>query len=124
VLEVDQQTYNFAVDAGDQEKIKFTLFNADGTPFVGGSGTIAFIAKRSLDDTLGEAVISITSNIQTNQWDLTNWDTGIAILELLPANTSALAGERLQYVARVLDSSSKPHTPRRGLMTIRKNPGI
>lgn len=123
MLEIDQQTFDFEIDAGDQERIKFSLFNADGTPYNGGTGIISFIAKRSLDDAIGAAVINVVSNVGA-QWDMTNWTTGIAIFELLPANTNTLGGERLYYVARVIDSSSKPHTPRRGQMTIRKNPGI
>ena len=124
MLEIDQQTFDFGIDAGDQEKIKFSLFNADGTPYNGGSGIIAFIAKRDLDDAIGAAVINIVSNVQVAQWDMSNWTTGIAILTFLPANTNTLGGQLLKYVARVIDSSGTPHTPRRGQMTIRKNPGI
>ena len=122
MLIIDPQTYETIIDAGDQEKILFTLTNSDGTPFNGTGATFELTAKHSLDDAIAAAAFRITSSGQPTQFDLTNVATGIVIIELLPANTSGLGGKRLILGLRVTGGDAKPHTPRVASLIVRKNP--
>lgn len=122
MLIIDPQTYETTMDAGDQEKIQFTLTNSDGTPFNGTGATFELTAKNSLDDAIGAAAFRITSSGQASQFDLTNVATGVITIELIPANTSGLGGKRLILGLRVTDSATKPHTPRVASLIVRKNP--
>lgn len=119
MLTVDPQTFDLGIDAGDQEKLQFTLTKSDGTAFDGTGCVFTFLAKQSLED--ASPVISISSVSQSAQWDLTQVNLGIVVLEFLPANTSTLGGAKLHYGLKVLDSVAKPHTPRQALFTVRKN---
>jgi hypothetical protein len=122
VLIIDPQTYEVTMDAGDQERIQFTLTNSDGTAFNGTGATFELTAKHSLDDAIGAAAFRITSSGQPSQYDLALVSVGIIIIELLPANTSGLGGKRLTLGLRVTDSATKPHTPRVSSLIVRKNP--
>ena len=53
MLIIDPQTYETIIDAGDQERIQFTLTNSDGTAFNGTGATFELTAKNSLDDRPG-----------------------------------------------------------------------
>lgn len=119
MLTVDPQTYDVGIDAGDQEKLQFTLTKSDGTPYDGSGAVFTFLAKQSLED--ASPVISISSVSQPAQWDVSQVSVGIVVLEFVPANTNALGGSKLHYGLKVLDGTSKPHTPRQGLFTVRKN---
>jgi len=121
---VDQQTFEITVDAGDQDKVKFTLTNSDGTPFNATGATFEFTAKASLEDALGSAALRITSAANPSQFDLSQAATGIIVVELFPANTSALGGRRYYYGLKMTEASGKVHTPRVAQLVVRKNPTL
>lgn len=125
MLIVDQQTYQITIDAGDQEKVRFTLTNSDGTPHNGTGASFEFTAKENLDTVIGSAEIRITTALNPSQFDLAQIASGILDLEFLPANTSGLGGKQVTYGLREVDSLGKPHTPRGPTaMIVRKNPTI
>lgn len=122
MLLVDPQTYDVILDENDQEKLQFTLTNADGSVFNANGSVATFIAKRSLDDNISAAVMNISSAVQVTQWDFTQAASGIIVLEFTGANTAGHGGETLLYGLKLVDGTAKVHTPRRGRMIIRKNP--
>jgi hypothetical protein len=121
---VDQQTFEITVDAGDQDKVKFTLTNSDGTPFNATGATFEFTAKSSLDVALASAELRLTSAANPSQFDLSGAATGIVVVEFTAANTSALGGRRYYYGLKMTEGSGKVHTPRVAFLIVRKNPTL
>jgi hypothetical protein len=121
VLTVDPKTYQIVVDSGNQEKIQFTITNADGTPYNGTGATFQFVVKDSLDDLIANAKVNINSTTNAAQFDVTNAATGIVVVELLPGNTNTLGGKVYHYGFGVTDAAARPHLPRRGLIEVRKS---
>jgi len=124
MLLVDPQTYDMTIEAGDQEKIKFTLTDSTGAAYNATSCAFSFVAKASLDDAIGAALINVSTGANPTQWDLALASTGIIVLTFLPANTNLLGGRRLVYGLKMTDALSAPHTPRVATMVVRKNPVV
>ncbi len=121
-IDVDPQTNDVGIDAGDQESLTFTFTNTDGSPWDGTGATLEFIVKSTPDDPLSSARLKITTVLNPAQWNLSQIALGIAGMEFLPENTSGLAGDRYYYGVKATGTDLKPHTPISAFFEVRKNP--
>ena len=123
MLVVDTQTQDILIDAGCQEKVRFTLTNSDGTPYNGTGSVVSFVVKESRDDLLTAAKINVDSTANPGQFDLSQISVGIVDVEFLPSNTSTLGGKTYHYGFGVVDAAAKPHEPRSAFFTVRRRVG-
>mgnify|MGYP001564060581 CR=1 FL=1 len=117
-LTVDSNNYRIDASRGDDHKIRFTVKNSSGVAYDVSANSFKFTVKTSRDDAITDAKFQKLSPA-ANGIDLTSAATGIVDVNLVPADTSALAGQ--YFYDLEMTESSKVYTLRAGLFYVVKD---
>jgi len=117
-LTVDSNNYRIDASRGDDHKIRFTVKNSSGVAYDVSANDFKFTVKASLDDAITDAKFQKLSPVG-NGIDLTNATTGIVDVNLVPADTAALAGQ--YFYDLEMTETGKVYTLRAGLFYVKKD---
>lgn len=118
MLTVDANNFRIDASRGDDHKIRFTVKNSAGVAYDVSLNDFKFTVKQSLDDAIADAKFQKLSPA-ANGIDLTSAATGIVDVNLVPADTSALAGQ--YFYDFEMTESGKTYTLRAGLFYVKKD---
>lgn len=116
-LSVDLNNFRIDASRADDHKIRFTVKNSSGVVYDVSANSFKFTVKASLDDAIADAKFQKLSPA-ANGIDLTAAATGIVDVNLVPADTSALAG--VYYYDLEMTEVGKVYTLRQGILYIKK----
>jgi hypothetical protein len=117
-LTVNADTGLVTIARGDDQTIRFTVTDSTGAVVNITAGGFAFTVKQSIDDAIGSALFQKTSPAGSGI-DLTSGASGIADVNIVPADTSAMAGNYVWDLQMTL--SSKVRTLAGGVFMVRKD---
>lgn len=117
-LTVDANNYRIDASRADDHKIRFTVKNSSGVAYDVSANTFKFTCKASLDDPIASAKFQKLSPAASGI-DLTAAATGIVDVNLIPADTAALAG--VYYYDLEMSEAGKIYTLRQGIFYVRKD---
>ncbi len=117
-LVIDPNNYRIDASRGDDHTIRFTVKNAAGVAYDVSANSFKFTVKARLDDLIADAKFQ-KQNPVGNGIDLTNASQGIVDVLIVPADTSALAGQ--YYYDLEMTESAKIYTLRAGIFHVKKD---
>lgn len=117
-LTIDPNNYKISATRGDDHKIRFTVKNSSGIAYDVSANTFKFTVKESLDDLIAAAKFQRQSPA-ANGIDLTSATSGLVDVNLVPSNTSTLAG--LYYYDLEMTEGGKVYTLRSGIFFVLKD---
>ncbi len=118
MLTVARDTYRIVASRGDDHKIRFTVYNSSGVAYDVSLNTFKFTVKESLDDAAAAQKFQRVSPAGSGI-DLTLAATGIVDVNLVPSNTSSLAGS--YHYDLEMTEGGKVYTLQQGIFHVAKD---